>query len=354
MSFGAALAVVAVADFISLSYEILWFRVFSFTSGGAIAAAAFVMVPGRHSFDRLYERLQYKREAAAHPPFAELVETRGGVVAVTDDGTVFGGGAYDGMITTDLVDDANWLVRAYALGAMHGKPARVLEIGMGTAAWTHVLASLPDVSHLTVVEINAGYLPIVARHAAVSGVLSDPRIEVVIDDGRRWLARHPDEKFDAIVMNTTWHWRAHTTNLLSTEFMELVRGHLLPGGIFYFNTTWSPDALKTALTAFPYGMRCLNFIAVSDTPFSFDARRWADLLHGLRRDDGQPVFGGENPRAAARLDTLLELPGSLERPPRACGLEERESILRRVAAAHVVTDDNMRVEWRATRPLRLP
>ena len=39
-----------------------------------------------------------------HPPFAEVVETRGGVVAVTRDRKVFGGGAYDGMIETDMIN----------------------------------------------------------------------------------------------------------------------------------------------------------------------------------------------------------------------------------------------------------
>ena len=50
-------------------------------------------------------------------------------------------------------------------------------------------------------------------------MLHDPKVDIVIDDGRRWLNPPPDERFDVIVMNTTWHWRAHITDLLSTEFM---------------------------------------------------------------------------------------------------------------------------------------
>ncbi len=53
----------------------------------------------------------------------------------------------------------------------------------------------------------------------------------MIDDGRRWLLGNPDRRFDAIVQNTTWHWRSHATNLLSAEYFELVATRLEPGGI---------------------------------------------------------------------------------------------------------------------------
>jgi spermidine synthase len=320
--------------------------------GGVLAlsasAAWLVLAATQPLFDRLYERLLYKEAFRDHARFSEVVETRSDIIAITPDAEVFGGGAYDGYISTDLVNDRNGIVRAYALAALHPHPSRVLEIGLSAGSWARVLTQLPGVEHLTSVEINPGYMPIIARHAVVSGLLRDPRFEVVIDDGRRWLGRHPEERFDAIVMNMTFHGRAHATNLLSTEFMQLARRHLLPGGVFYFNTTWSPDAAKTALSLYPYGLRCLNFIAVSDTPISFDAGRWSALLRGLRLGDGRLAFDASDPRAAARLDALLALPGSLGRPPAAYGLETRASLLARITNADVITDDNMLSEWRGT------
>jgi spermidine synthase len=295
-----------------------------------------------------YERLFYKEVAASKPAFAEVEETRGGVVAVTQSREVYGGGAYDGMIETDMVRDSNLLVRAYALGAMHPRPAKILVVGLGTGAWATALLKLPGVEHLTAVEINAGYLPIIARHGEVRSILTDPRVSIVIDDGRRWLLQHPNELFDAIVMNTTWYWRAHTTNLLSNEFMQLARAHLSPRGIFYFNTTWSPDAMKTGMSAFPYGMRCLNFLALSDSPVVFDSTLWNGLLSELRDERGRLVF--EDTNRKPRLDSLLALVPSLHETPRAYGLESRASVLGRMADAQIITDDNMRVEWRATPP----
>jgi spermidine synthase len=341
LSISALRAAISASGVVAVARESL--LVFALTVCGAILIAVH-----RPLFFKVYERLFYKEVAASRPAFAEVVETRGGVVAVTQSREVYGGGAYDGMIETDMVRDSNLLVRAYALGAMHPRPARILVVGLGTGAWAKVLLQLPGVEHLTAVEINAGYLPIIARHAEVRGILTDPRVSIVIDDGRRWLLQHPNEHFDAIVMNTTWYWRAHTTNLLSNEFMQLARAHLSPRGVFYFNTTWSPDAMKTGMSAFPFGMRCLNFIALSDSPVAFDSTRWNDVLRELRDEQGRLVFGSTNRKP--RLDSLLALVQSLQETPRAYGLESRESVLSRVANAHIVTDDNMRVEWRATPP----
>jgi hypothetical protein len=151
-------------------------------------------------------------------------------------------------------------------------------------------------------------------------------------------------------MNTTWYWRAHSTNLLSNEFMQLARRHLDNGGIFYFNTTSSPDAMKTGMSAFPYGLRCVNFIALSDAPIRFDLARWDSFLRGYRRSDGRLAFDGSPSGSAARLDSLLAFGRSLNGVPIPYGLEQRASVLTHVAEAHIITDDNMLVEWRATPP----
>src|SRR5262249_33566446 len=138
-------------------------------------------------------------------------------------------------------------------------------------------------------EINPGYLEVVASHAEVAGLLTNPRVSVEVDDGRRWLLRHSDRRFDLIVMNTTLHWRAHATNLLSVEFMQIARNHLLPGGVFYFNSTNSYDVQLTAARVFPHFLRVTNFVAVSDSPFGFDRPRWRRLLATMHVE-GRPVL----------------------------------------------------------------
>lgn len=299
-------------------------------------------------YDRIWERLLYKwKFDEQNTRFLDVVETKSGVITVTQEGVVYGGGAYDGKVSTSIRWDKNGILRAYGLGAMHPAPKKVLMIGLATGAWAQVVANLPQVEKLTVVEINPGYLELIAKYPEVKSLLSNPKVDITIDDGRRWLNRHPDEKFDAVVMNTTWNWRGHSTNLLSVEFLELVRTRLAPGGILYFNTTSSDDVKKTAVTVFPHALRVWNCIAVSDSPFGFDKERWRTTLTTMKLD-GQPVIEIKDEDDQRFLDETIAYADTIGAPPNDEGLEGRESVLTRAnaAGALVITDDNMVPEWR--------
>ncbi len=297
-----------------------------------IVVAGLTIAGAGPGFDRFYERLLYGRSASEHPRFAQVVENRTGVITVTTDGTVYGNGAYDGKVTTDLVHDRNMIVRAYAIGGLHPAPRHVLMIGMGGGAWAQVVAHLPGVESLTIVEINPGYLDVLRKHREVRSLLANRRVEIVIDDGRRWLNRHPDRKFDLIVSNTSQHWRAHATHLLSQEFLALVRRHLEPNGVYYFNTTYSHAALKTAMTAFPRGVLVINFAAVGDS-VQFDRDRFRRVLSAYAID-GHRLFKAGSVAEARRFEEVLDLP-----------VVGREQVLRVSGFARIVTDDNMETEW---------
>ena len=107
--------------------------------------------------------------------------------------------------------------------ALHPKAEDIVIIGMSGGAWLRALTMHPDIKKITVVEINPGYVEVMRRYAQVAPVLTDPKVELVIDDGRRWMLSHRGRKFDMIVMDTTYYWRAHATNLLSVEFLDLAR-----------------------------------------------------------------------------------------------------------------------------------
>jgi spermidine synthase len=302
---------------------------------GACALLGVLVTP--RLYDRLYERLVWKREFNGTQKFAMVVENKSGVISVDQDGTVYGSGIYDGVVNTSLAEnDKNWIMRAYVVGALHPAPREVLMVGLSSGSWAQVIANLPGVEHLTAIEINPGYLEVIAAYPDVASVLRNPKVAIEIDDGRRWLLRH-DKRFDVIVMNTTLHWRGHATNLLSTEFLELARRHLRPGGILYFNTTDSHDVQLTAARAFPYLWRITNHVAVSDSEFQFDRPRWHKLLQTMTID-GKPILDLEHDKALYE-----ECAGFIQ-------IEPRWSMLDRVKTAHVVTDDNMVVEWE--RPLR--
>jgi len=306
------------------------------------------------AYDRFYERLLYKARSASAPNFAHVVENRAGVVAVSPNGEVFGGGVYDGAINTDLVTDFNGIVRAYVVGALRPAPRTVLVIGVATGAWAQVIAQLPSIEHMTLVEINPGYLEVARRYPAVASLLRNPKVELVIDDGRRWLRRNPERRFDLVVSNTTFHWRAHASNLLSREFMELIRSHLSPGGVFYFNPTASAEAMHTAFAVFPHGCRFVNFVMASDSQVVLDPVQWAEVLRDFRID-GRRALDLENPVHRRRLRDAIALIEGGQGEDGQVALERREEVLRRVAQARVITDDNMGAEWdRIDREIWLP
>src|SRR5262249_22598702 len=162
----------------------------------------------------VYERMLFKDDYRAGTHFKNLVESRSGVIAVDRENIIYGGGMYDGRFNTGLASDGNWIIRAYAISAFHPHPRRVLMIGLSSGSLARVIASHPDIEHFPIVEINPPSLDVIRQYPEVAGILRNPKVNIVIDDGRRWLARNPAGKYDLIVQNTTFHWRAHITNLL--------------------------------------------------------------------------------------------------------------------------------------------
>ena len=217
-------------------------------------------------------------------------------------------------------------------------------IGLSSGSWAQVVANHPQVEHLTSVEINPGYLQLIPQYPDVATLLQNPKAIIVIDDGRRWLVRNRNRKFDLIVMNTSFHWRAHATNLLSREFLELTRQHLNPGGILFYNTTGSPEVQLTAATTFPYALRVLNFIAVSDSPIKIDKERWRQVLLAYRIDN-KPVLDMTRIKDRARLADVLAMPDRAMTGGADAPMEFGDTIRRRYGGKRIVTDDNMGTEW---------
>jgi spermidine synthase len=313
--------------------------------GGLAAAAAALFVLHPHLLDRLYERLLLKSRFTEDARFAHVLENRVGVIAISKTGVVYGGGVYDGRVNVDLRHDANWLIRAAAIPAFHPRPRRVLMLGLSMGAWAQLIANLPGVDSLTIVEINPGYLQLIPQYPSVASLLHNPKVTIVVDDGRRWLARHPEAEFDLVVANLTFHWRDHMTNLLSVEYLEMVRRHLDVGGVYYFNTTGSEDAIKTALGVFRHGFRFLNFVAVTDSPAEFDRVRWERVLRSWQID-GKPLLDSAVEADAARIRQLVGLAPEGYPDQHGVLLEPEEPLRASTPGSRVITDDNMVTEWR--------
>jgi spermidine synthase len=268
-----------------------------------------------------------------------VVENKSGIVHVVvlpelgDE--IRGGNVYDGRATIDTRKNANGLHRVYALAALKPEVRDILVIGLSGGAWTRVLSAFPGVNAIDAVEINPGYLEVIADYPDIRPILSDPRIRIDIDDGRRWLRRRPERQYDLIVMNTTFFWRSHTTNLLSHEFFTQLKGHLRPGGVLSYNTTGSPDAFKTATTVFPFAYRYANFVFASDQDFRKRLEGSEATFHAMRMG-GRPIFDPSSPEDTKFIAKMLAIPF--------VSIEEDEARIGR--KGEVVTDWNMITEYR--------
>ena len=197
----------------------------------------------------------------------KILENRHGIIQVykTDkDHIVFGGNVYDGKLNTDIFHNSNGVDRAYLVAALQPTAKEVLVIGLSTGSWAKVLSLMPSVEKIRIIEINPQYVDFIRSHDEVRGLLDDPRVEIIIDDGRKWLKKNQFDKFDLILMNTTWHWRAYATNLISQDFMQIIAQHLQPNGIAFYNTTEALNAYATARKVFPYVYQYKYFALVSN------------------------------------------------------------------------------------------
>jgi len=272
----------------------------------ATAAIAFLAIIHEDLYNDIFAKMHLKSGYAAYldyhggeSPYKYLIQNRSGVIAVEDmppADVIYGGGIYDGRFNIDPLLrspgefwSVNIIERAYMMAALHSEPRDVLEIGLSSGSWSRVLADNRAIEHLTIVEINPGYVELMDHYPESAEVKRDPRVNIVVDDGRRWLRRHPDHRFDFILMNTSYHWRDHCTNLLSAEFLQLCKDHLKPGGVMYYNTTESTDVIYTAAQVFAHITIYYNFVAGSDSPFDMtDAKKQENLLRFVH--DGQQVF----------------------------------------------------------------
>jgi spermidine synthase len=290
-------------------------------------------------YHALYEKLLYQDDYDSQRLFAHTVENRSGVVNMSPGGVVYGDGSYDGQMNIDPRpdEDTNRVLRAYMIPGFHPAPRDILMIGLGSGSWLEVLSNLDTVRSITVVEINGGYVEIMRRTPLVAASVDHPKVEIVIDDGRRYL-NHTTRTFDLIIQNTIVFWRAHAANLLSLEYLELTGRHLSPGGMIYLNSTQSTAAQKTVATVFPHALRYQNMMIAGFDPISWNPNRWKTSLEAWTIG-GRPVI--DPILDAGVLDAILAEDSWRGGPT----WEDRTRILARSLNETVITDDNMATEW---------
>ncbi len=144
---------------------------------------------------------------------------------------------YIGQRTNGKVDASNrdigtQLMMAHLGGIFHPAPRRVLVIGFGSGMTVAALARYPEIEQITVVEIEPAVLRAAAHLEELNhGVLRNPRVRAVADDGRNFLLTTRDS-YDLIVSEPSNPWIAGVASLFTDEFYRAALARLTPGGMF--------------------------------------------------------------------------------------------------------------------------
>jgi len=166
----------------------------------------------------------------------------------------------------------------------HPNPGRVLIIGGGEGATLREVLKHNSVSRAVMVDIDGELVNLAREYLKVMhrGSFDDPRSEVIIMDGKKYI-EETNESYDVIIIDLTDPHGPEISKLLySKEFYMMVRGRLLDGGLivtqagnsFYFPNTYS-SVLRSLREVFPivreywvwipsFGYSC-NFILASTT-----------------------------------------------------------------------------------------
>ncbi len=184
---------------------------------------------------------------------------------------------------------------------LHPAPRELAVIGLGSGDTLFNIASRPETTRVTCIEIVASQLDAVRALAArqpyrpLQLLWSDPRIELVVGDGRTYLARS-GRKFDIIEADALRPNSAYAGYLYSLEYFTLMRERLKPGGLA---VTWVPTLRThdTFVKAFPYVVSFGIILVGSNEPIVVDRaaieRRLSDpFVVDRYRDSGLDIPGG--------------------------------------------------------------
>jgi spermidine synthase len=147
-------------------------------------------------------------------------------------------------------------------------PERVLVIGLGAGVTAGAVSVDPSVERVVVAEIEPRAREIAAQFFRPQnfGVVDDPKVGLVFDDGRHYLATS-SEMFDAITSDPLDPWVRGAATLYTREFWRLVRSRLNPGGVvtvfvqLYESTEAAVKSeIATFLDVFPKGAVFANTV----------------------------------------------------------------------------------------------
>lgn len=106
------------------------------------------------------------------------------------------------------------------------RPEKILMIGIGHGYMANVLLDYEFVKEIVIVDISYEIVEAVNKysHHTYRRIFSDPRVKIVIDDGRRYVQKAISKslRFDLIQNKINEPWHSGSSNLFTVEFYHLL------------------------------------------------------------------------------------------------------------------------------------
>jgi spermidine synthase len=126
----------------------------------------------------------------------------------------------------------------------HPRPQTVLLLGGGAAGLIPEALKYESISRIDYVELDPDLVRLVQQLVPEAAVLRghDPRVQLIFQDARRFLARG-EARYDVILMNLPEPGSAQLNRYYTREFFATVSRRLKPDGVFSFTLTGGETSL---------------------------------------------------------------------------------------------------------------
>lgn len=173
----------------------------------------------------------------------------------------------DGAIQTTVRDEFIYHeMLAHVPLFTHPNPKNVLVIGGGDGGTVREILKHPQVEKVRLVEIDCRVVEVAKEYLPeISGGLDDPRVEVLYEDGIKFL-QNPPELFDIILVDSS-DPVGPAVGLFTREFYQSIYDALKPDGLFvaqtespFFNHDIIPDIFQSIAATFSITRMYLAFV----------------------------------------------------------------------------------------------
>jgi hypothetical protein len=200
-------------------------------AAAALAALPLVVIPKRifyYALETINLRLIYYSE--------DVTDTTGVWESVLDGSRIVTYGDLRGTAgtATDVINRA----QGHLAHLLHPRPTRSLQICFGVGNTLAASAMHPEVERLDCVELSPQVRQTAPYFWTNANVLDDPKVRLVVDDGRNFLLR-TRERYDVITLEPPDVYTAGVVNLFTKEFYELAYAALADDGLL---CQWLPVA----------------------------------------------------------------------------------------------------------------